>query len=167
MANDGSFRSALNGFNRQDVTDYLESASARYNSLKKERNDIEKQCQEQLARVKELESSCAELEQTAEELREELAAAMTASEALEQELQAERSSRGELEAKLNAALKELEETKASLSEAARREAAAPSESEEMKDLRAKLEETGSKAAEYDLLRQRLATLELDASRRAA
>ena len=50
---------------------------------------------------------------------------------------------------------------------AKREAASSAESDEMKALRVKLEETGSKAAEYDLLRQRLATLELDASRRAA
>ena len=167
MAFDGSFRSALHGFNRQDVTEYLESASARYNTLKKERTDIEKQYRDQLAKVKELEDAGAEMELTIGELREELSRVKAVREAMEQDLQQERSAHNELEAQLALARKELEGAKASLTEAAKREAAASGESEEMKALREKLHEAGSKAAEYDLLRQRLATLELDASRRAA
>ena len=56
MANTGTFRSAINGFNRQDVMDYLESASQRYEALKKERNELDRMRTEQQARVKELES---------------------------------------------------------------------------------------------------------------
>ena len=164
MANDGSFRSALNGFNRQDVTDYLESASARYNALKKERGDLEKLYKEQLARVKELEAADAERETALAALREELETANAARCALEEELLTAQSGREALEAQLSDARSALDAAKASLAEAAKREAASSAESDEMKALRVKLEETGSKAAEYDL---RLATLELDASRRAA
>ncbi len=167
MANDGSFRSALNGFNRQDVTDYLESASARYNALKKERGDLEKLYKEQLARVKELEAADAEREEALAALREKLETANAARCALEEELLTAQSGREALEAQLSDARSALDAAKASLAEAAKREADSSAESDEMKALRVKLEETGSKAAEYDLLRQRLATLELDASRRAA
>ena len=76
MANTGTFRSAINGFNRQDVMDYLESASQRYETLKKERNELDRMRAEQLNRVKELEGvqeeAAAIKEQAAQEVAEAL-----------------------------------------------------------------------------------------------
>lgn len=44
MSNTTTFRTALNGFNRQDVADYLESAAERFHTLKDEKNALEAKC---------------------------------------------------------------------------------------------------------------------------
>ncbi len=167
MSNTGSFRSAINGFNRQDVQDYLESAAARYNTLKKERNDLEKLRQEQSAQMRALEEAAGEWEQKLLASREELEAALTQNAGLEGSL-------AELQEQLEGAAAELAETKKALGEekAARSRAeeacrSTEGESEETVLLRSRLAEAESKVSEYELVKERLATLELDASRRAA
>ena len=210
MANSGTFRSAINGFNRQDVMDYLESASQRYEALKKERNDLDRMRTEQLNRVKELEGVHEEAAAAKEQAAQEVAEALEKLRAKEEEcegLLAQQQARAEeLESfreeaaamkeqaardlaealeKLRAKEDECEGLRASLETiTAERDAALakpaedPAVAEELRseisELKARLTELEAsqagviqKAAEYDSMRERIATLELNASRRAA
>ena len=148
MANTGTFRSAINGFNRQDVMDYLESASQRYEALKKERNELDRMRTEQQARVKELEG-----------IQEEAAAIK------------EQAAQESLRASLEAVTRERDDALArptedpAVAEALRSEVSALQA--RLAEIEAKQAETVRKAEEYDSMRDRIATLELNASRRAA
>lgn len=131
MVNTGTFRTALNGFNREDVAAYLEKAAERYNALMEEKTELKKMVTElegQLYELNSAQGSSADLSGNPDESKAAVAA-------LQEEIALLRS--------------------------------------ENADLLARLEEAESKAAayadqvaEYDTLRQRIATLELDASRRA-
>jgi len=167
MSNTGSFRSAINGFNRQDVQEYLESAAARYNTLKKERNDLEKLRQEQAAQLRALEDGAAEWESKIASMQEELDASRAGSAELEAGLSALREELEAANARLTDTEKALEAEKAARSAAEAACLSAGDESEESRQLRLQLTEAEAKAEEYALVKDRLANLELDASRRAA
>jgi chromosome segregation ATPase len=178
MANDGTFRTALKGFNRQDVAEYLESAADRYNTLKKERNVLSRKNEEQAATIQSLTEAQAELQRQAEELRDEFDHAKTEMDDLETELSGARDELASVRKALEEAQSELKAARAARLGAeeelgeicARLEAvqAAPKEdSGALAALRAQLEAAQAKASEYELMKERIATLELDASRRAA
>ncbi len=164
MANTGTFRSAINGFNRQDVMDYLESASQRYETLKKERNELDRMRVESQARVKELEEQQEEAAAIREQASQEVSAALEQLRTKEEECETLRASLEEMAAERDAALARPAEDPA-VAESLR------SEVSELKARLAALEasraETLRKAQEYDSMRDRIATLELNASRRAA
>lgn len=131
MVNTGTFRTALNGFNREDVAAYLEKAAERYNALKEEKTELKKmvtELEEQLYEQRNAQGNAADSSGSSEEQSQTVAA-------LQEELAQLRSEN----AKLLARLEEAESSAAAYAD---------------------------KAEEYDTLRQRIATLELDASRRA-
>ena len=188
MANTGTFRSAINGFHRQDVMDYLESASQRYETLKKERNELDRIRTEQQARLKELEEAQAEftaqkeqlaqLQAEAEQLRQQLADAEAVSESLKEQhaqLSDQLAAQREVNEGMRRQLVQITAEKEA-AEAAPKEDPAVVQAlrSELEALKAQLHEaeeqhaeTARRAAEYDSLRDRIATLELNASRRAA
>lgn len=131
MANTGTFRSALNGFNREDVAAYLEKSAERYNALKEEKIQLKKQV--------------AELE---EQLREQGGSRSRAS-----ELSVKVSMQEQELASLRAEVAELRTENAELNL-------------RVKEAENRAFENADKVTEYESLCQRLATLELDASRRA-
>lgn len=167
MANTGSFRSAINGFNRQDVQEYLESAANRYNTLKKERNDLEKLRQEQAAQLRTLEENAAQWEPKLASLQAELETARARNAELEVRLPGLQEELEAANARLSEAGAALEAEKAARSAAEAACRSAGDESEERRQLQLRLTEAEAKAEEYALVKDRLATLELDASRRAA
>lgn len=164
MANTGTFRSAINGFNRQDVMDYLESASQRYELLKKERNELDRIRTEQQARVKELEAVQDEAAALKEQAAQEAADAMEQLRAKEAECASLQASLEEITAERDAAVAKPAEDPA-IAEGLRREIAALKA--QLADMEAKQADTIRKAAEYDSMRDRIANLELNAVRRAA
>ena len=164
MANTGTFRSAINGFNRQDVMDYLESASQRYETLKKERNELDRMRTEQLNRVKELEGFQEEAAAMKEQAAQEVAEALEQLRAKEEECESLRASLEAMTAERDAALAKPAEDPA-IAEGLRSEISALKN--QLADIEARQAETVKKAAEYDSMRDRIATLELNASRRAA
>ena len=131
MANNGTFRTALNGFNREDVAAYLEKAAERYNALKEDRIQLKKQI--------------AELEEQLE------ASGSTQSQSLE--LEEQLSEQAQTIASLRAEVDELRSENAELRL-------------RLKEAENRVYENADKVTEYDALRQRIATLELEASRRA-
>lgn len=131
MANTGTFRTALNGFNREDVAAYLEKAAERYNALKEEKIQLKKRVAELEEQLKEKDSTQAKSQELSAQLSEHNQ--MVA--ALREEVAALRSENAELRVRL-------------------------------KDAESRAYENADKVTEYDALRQRIATLELDASRRA-
>lgn len=142
MAMTGTFRTALNGFNRQDVAAYLESAAARYTALKEENNQLRQKCAE-----------------------------------LEEKLGAAENAQSEPEPAANAAQSPAVPSGGQTAQNAEETAALTAELNAMKAenaellLRAEIAEeqitrNADKVAEYDALRERLSTLELEASRRA-
>ena len=106
MANTGTFRREINGFNRQDVMDYLESASQRYETLKKERNELDRLRTEQQARVKELEGVQEEAAALKEQAAQEVAEAMEQLRAKEEEFESLRAEQQALADELEAAREE-------------------------------------------------------------
>jgi len=164
MANTGTFRSAINGFNRQDVMDYLESASQRYEALKKERNELDRMRTEQQARVKELESIQEEAAAIKEQAAQETAEALAQLRAKEEECEGLRASLEAVTRERDDALARPTEDPA-VAEALRSEVSALQA--RLAEIEAKQAETVRKAEEYDSMRDRIATLELNASRRAA
>ena len=164
MANTGTFRSAINGFNRQDVMDYLESASQRYEALKKERNELDRMRTEQQARVKELESIQEEAADIKEQAAQETAEALAQLRAKEEECESLRASLEAVTRERDDALARPTEDPA-VAEALRSEVSALQA--RLAEIEAKQAETVRKAEEYDSMRDRIATLELNASRRAA
>ncbi len=164
MANTGTFRSAINGFNRQDVLDYLESASQRYELLKKERNELDRIRTEQQARLKELDAVQEEADAAREQAARETAEALEQLQASQAECESLRAALEDMTAQRDAALARPAEDPA-VAEALRGEIETlKSELAQLKESQA---DTLSKAAEYDSMRDRIATLELNASRRAA
>lgn len=163
---EGRFRTALNGFNRQDVAAYIEGMAQRSKAVKEERDRMEQQLSD-LSRTaeaaaekqKELESALAARESDlgeAESRKEELSAALAAAE------------------EKNAKLGEQLET---LQAASRDQAAFAREMEELRQRNAVLEDelrrtkeeyqrTAEQAEEYALVKERVLKLELNASRRA-
>ena len=127
----GTFRTALNGFNREDVAAYLEKAAERYNALKEDKIQLKKQ-------VAELETRLSEQENT---------------QSRSQEQEAQLSEQSRTIAALQA---EVEELRSENTELLLR----------LKEAESKAYENADKVTEYDTLRQRIATLELEASRRA-
>ena len=103
MGNTGTFRSAINGFNRQDVMDYLESASQRYEALKKEKTELERIRTEQQALVSELEALHKESAARNDADAQEIARLQEQLKALEEECRLLRDSVAELEAEKEAA----------------------------------------------------------------
>ena len=164
MANTGTFRSAINGFNRQDVMDYLESASQRYEALKKERNELDRMRTEQQARVKELEGIQEEAAAIKEQAAQETAEALAQLRAKEEECESLRASLEAVTRERDDALARPTEDPA-VAEALRSEVSALKA--RLAEIEAKQAETVRKAEEYDSMRDRIATLELNASRRAA
>ena len=164
MANTGTFRSAINGFNRQDVMDYLESASQRYEALKKERNELDRMRTEQQARVKELEGIQEEAAAIKEQAAQETAEALAQLRAKEEECESLRASLEAVTRERDDALARPTEDPA-VAEALRSEVSALQA--RLAEIEAKQAETVRKAEEYDSMRDRIATLELNASRRAA
>ena len=164
MANTGTFRSAINGFNRQDVMDYLESASQRYELLKKERNELDRIRTEQQARLKELEAVQDEAAALKEQAAQEVADAMEQLRAKEEECDALRASLEEITAERDAAIAKPAEDPA-ITAGLRSEIAALKA--QLADMDAKQADTIRKAEEYDSMRDRIANLELNAVRRAA
>ncbi len=192
MAVNGTFRSAINGFNRQDVMDYLESASQRYEALKKERTDLERIRTEQLEKQKELEAAqeeaAAQKEQAVQaldEAQEQLRACQDECETLRVSLEEVTAARDDAQSKVNAVLAQLraaEETNARLTQSLEESKAAPKEDpaeaaalraeadqlrSQLNEMESRQAETLKKANEYDTVRERIATLELNAVRRAA
>ena len=164
MANTGTFRSAINGFNRQDVMDYLESASQRYEALKKERNELDRMRTEQQTRVKELEGIQEEAAAIKEQAAQETAEALARLRAKEEECESLRASLEAVTRERDDALARPTEDPA-VAEALRSEVSALQA--RLAEIEAKQAETVRKAEEYDSMRDRIATLELNASRRAA
>ena len=164
MANTGTFRSAINGFNRQDVMDYLESASQRYEALKKERNELDRMRTEQQARVKELEGIQEEAVAIKEQAAQETAEALAQLRAKEEECESLRASLEAVTRERDDALARPTEDPA-VAEALRSEVSTLQA--RLAEIEAKQAETVRKAEEYDSMRDRIATLELNASRRAA
>ena len=164
MANNGTFRSAINGFNRQDVLDYLESASQRYETLKKERNELDRLRTEEHARVRELETLREEADAGKEQALRELAEAQAQLLAGEKACEDLRAALEKMTAERDAALARPAEDPAA-AQALRSEIGALKA--QLAEIQAGQAETIQKAREYDSMRDRIATLELNASRRAA
>lgn len=131
MENTETFRTALNGFNREDVAAYLEKAAERYNALKEEKTELKKMVTELEGQLYELSSAQEKSAAPSENLSESNEAVA----ALQTEVAQLRSENAGLLARL-------------------------------KEAESKAAAYADKVAEYDTLRQRIATLELDASRRA-
>ena len=66
---DGKFRSAIGGFNRQDVAEYIEGMAKRSKAAKEELEALSRTNSTMEARLKELEQSAAKAAETEEELR--------------------------------------------------------------------------------------------------
>lgn len=164
MANTGTFRSAINGFNRQDVMDYLESASQRYELLKKERNELDRMRMEQQARVKELEALQEEAAAVKEQAAQETADAAEQLRVKEEECESLRAALEAVTAERDAALEKPVEDPA-VAESLRGEISMLKA--RLADIEDKQADTIRKAEEYDTMRERIATLELNAVRRAA
>ena len=101
MAASQKFRSALNGFNREDVVHYIEFTNARHEAevsrLKEELDSLRKELAartvwqpEEDPRLDELEQKCAALEQENAALREQAAAPVPSQTPAEEELAAYR-----------------------------------------------------------------------------
>lgn len=146
MANIGTFRTALNGFNRQDVTSYLEAQAARINTMKEENRELAMRVQSLRG---ELDTARGEAAAAAGERDAEKARAAEAQQALQDRVAA-------LEA-------ETEALKNSLTEAENEAAGLRTALTEARDM---LAATDDKATAYDTLRERLSALEVNASRRA-
>ena len=114
-------KSFLGGFNREDVSAYVESLAKRLRTVKEERDRFEAKCMEISETLSELKSDKLDLEQRLESADNELSLLRSENE------------------KFRALSEELEQ---------------------------KLGQTGPKAELYDSLRERIADLELNASRRA-
>ena len=155
MSVERKFRSAINGFNRQDVANYIESASARAAATKAEKEKLQTRCTQLEAaldaaerRAAEAAARCGELEVQLSQLQDDYdhARRELENERTEKELLASASVSGEELLALRRALEEAEEK-------------LTQQEEELSDCRAK-------AAEYDAVKERVASLELSASRRA-
>ncbi len=129
------FRSALNGFNRQDVAAYIEGMAERSKVCREERDELEKKANALEAQVAELTRA---FDANAERLRD-----------LESSVE-------EKEGQRAAAARREEESKAALAEAEDRCAKLQSR---LKDLRAASEDQASVAAELEGLRTKSAWLE--------
>ena len=163
---EGRFRTALNGFNRQDVAAYIEGLAQRSKAVKEERDNLEQQLQE--------------LTRTAEAGEEQRAALETGLEEQKALLRDAETRLGELTAALSAAEEKntaLQEQLETLQAASRDQAAFAREMDLLKqrnaELEAELVQSGEQyrqavqqAEEYALVKERVLKLELNASRRA-
>ena len=170
---EGNFRSALNGFNRQDVAAYIADQAEKSKALRGERDGLAKKAQELEGRVEELEGK-------AQADAEKLSSLQSSLEERENRL----ASAANREAELNAALGEAEERCRKLSsqmeiyqEASKDQAAFAEELETLRSRNAVLErelssckeelrQVSDEAAEYAAVKERVLKLELNASRRA-
>lgn len=164
MANVGSFRTALNGFRREDVLRELESTGARYQALAAQRDELaagqdalRQQCSEQAEKLAALEQERAAWEREKAALEQALAAQRQQA-ALEQERQQEEAAM-ELELAREQALQLRQERDEARQEAERNASA-------LKQLRLSTAENNRKLREYEALHDRVSTLELNAARRA-
>lgn len=155
MSAERKFRSAINGFNRQDVATYIEAASARAAATKAEKEKLQTRCTRLEAALDASERSAAEAAARCEELEAQLAALQDDFDSTRRELEDVRSEK-ELLASVSVSGEELLSMRKALEEA--REKLARKE-EELADCLAK-------AVEYDAVKDRVASLELSASRRA-
>lgn len=165
---EGKFRSALNGFNRQDVTAYIEGMAQRSKIVKEERDALEKQVRE----LKEqLDHSTRDAAAEREKLQEEME---TERAKLREEL--ERSSR-EAETGQKKLQEDLQEKLDALRSVSGNLAAVTAEAEELRNKNAALEaeldrcreasaQAEAQAKEYAMVKDRVVKLELGASRRA-
>lgn len=163
---EGRFRTALNGFNRQDVAAYIEGMAQRSKAVKEERDSLEQKLLELTRAAESGEEQRKALEADLEEHRSRLLAAETRTEELSTALAAEEEKNAQLKAQLE-----------TLQAASRDQAAFALEMDELRkknaDLERELEQSGEKyrqaseqAEEYALVKERVLKLELNASRRA-
>lgn len=138
-AESGRFRGALNGFNRQDVAAYIEKAAKEHQ--------------------KQIEALRAELDQTRKEKG-----------SLAEELESLRSESGDLadqEAKVRASLEESTQSLTTLrGELQVAQGHLTMAKKELGDLQAKVAKLEPLARQYEVLKDRVATVELDAHRKA-
>ena len=163
---EGKFRSALNGFNRQDVAAYIEGMAQRSKAVKEERDSLE----QQLGDLNRAYAAGEEKQKALEAGLEEQAARLREAEAKAEELTAALGAEEKKNAELSAQLE-------TLRAASRDQAAFAGEMEELRRknaaLEQELEQFGEKyrqaseqAEEYALVKERVLKLELNASRRA-
>lgn len=155
MSGERKFRSAINGFNRQDVAGYIEAASARAAATRAEKEKLQKKCAELETALSAAEETasvatarCAELEARLEELQAayDQACRDLEDERSEKALLASASVSGEELLALRRALEESEE--------------------KLEQKEEELSRCAPQAAEYEAVKERVASLELSASRRA-
>ncbi len=163
---EGRFRTALNGFNRQDVAAYIEGMAQRSKAVKEERDSLERQLGDLQGAFAAGEEKQKELESALAEQTEKLQEAEDRSRTLAEELQAARDQLGRLREQLD-----------TLQAASRDQAAFAREMDELRqknaEMEKELEQSGEKyrqateqAEEYALVKERVLKLELNASRRA-
>ena len=163
---EGRFRTALNGFNRQDVAAYIEGMAQRSKAVKEERDSLEQKLLELTRNAETGEERRKALETGLEEQKALLRDAETRLGELSQALCAAE--------KKNAALQGQLET---LQAASRDQAAFAQEMDELRRKNADLEreldrsetqyrQAVEQAEEYALVKERVLKLELNASRRA-
>lgn len=167
------FRSALNGFNRQDVAAYIEGMAERNKTCREERDELEKKAsalEEQVAELTRASDGNAEHLRDLESIVEAKEGQMAAAAKREEELKAALAEAEDRCAKLQSQLEDLRA-------ASEDQAAAASEMEalrtknaalegELAECREKLGQVSGEAEEYAIVKDRVLKLELNASRRA-
>lgn len=133
------FRTSLHGFNRQDVQQYIEQMADVH---RQELNLLQKQLEEAQARNAELEEAVSNVEIAKSDAAEEEARARASLETSTQALNQTREELSQTESKLTSAREELER------------------------LQAQVDAMGPMAENYAKLKDRVATVELEAHRRA-
>ncbi len=117
MATVGSFRNSLNGFNKQDVANYLESAASRYNVLKIERDALLKERDELKAAQQTLKDDAAKAQKKAAEVQKTASETQSALDVLQEELIAGKEREDSLQLELDELKEELSRCRAQLDSA--------------------------------------------------
>lgn len=163
---DGNFRTAINGFHRQDVLNYITDAAKNASAIKAERDILDSKLREQAQELERLNLALDSEKNTSRELSRKNDVLQKKLAALEAELE---SSKGMLASQTE----ELELLRLDMEEnSGKQESANSLTSEnlnlknEIRQLQEQLKLSLEKSTEYDMLKERMLALELNASRRA-
>lgn len=163
---EGNFRTAINGFHRQDVVSYITEAAKNANAVKAERDILDSKLREQSQESERLsleleaeKASSAELSRKNEALQKKLAA-------LEAELKHSKAELAAQKEELELLKLDTEENNQTRQDIASLSSENTALKQDNQKLREQLKLSLDKAAEYDMLKERMLSLELNASRRA-
>ncbi len=167
------FRSALNGFNRQDVAAYIEGMAERNKTIREERDALEERANALEEQVAELNRAAAEsadhlhdLEGTVESKDGQLAAAARREEELNAALAEAKETCGNLQSRLETLRAASEDQAAVAAELETLKAKNAALEQELSSCKEELSRVSGEAEEYAIMKERVLKLELNASRRA-